>query len=88
MLGRLQFREILRQLFLLGGKLCLFGRELFQLLLSGGELLLFGGELLHTAPYDGQILGYCFKLFHQFRSWRGRRHCRSLRDRRCLRRSN
>src|SRR5690349_10266798 len=51
LLCRLQFREILRELFLLGDELCLFGCELIQLLLSGGELFLLGAELLDTAAH-------------------------------------
>ena len=65
LLGRLQFREILRELFLLGDELCLFGCELIQLLLSGGKLFLLGAELLNTAPHGGQILSHCFKLLGQ-----------------------
>jgi hypothetical protein len=68
LLGRLQFREILRQLFLLGDELCLFRRELIQLLLSGGKLFLLGGELLDTASHGGQVLRHCVKLLRQF--WR------------------
>ena len=65
LLGRLQFREILRELFLLGDELCLFGCELIQLLLGSGELFLLGAELLNTAPHGGQILSHCFKLLGQ-----------------------
>src|SRR5262245_40563718 len=53
LLGRLQFRDVLRQLFLLSEELCLFGCELIQLLLSGGKLFLLGGELLNTASHGG-----------------------------------
>jgi hypothetical protein len=51
LLGRLQFREILRQLFLLGDELCLLGGELIQLLLSGCKLFLLGGELLNAVSH-------------------------------------
>src|SRR5215472_5812255 len=69
LLGRLQFGEVLRQLFLLGDELCLFGCELIQLLLSSGKLFLLGGELLNTASHGGQVLRHRIKLLRQFWRW-------------------
>src|SRR5262245_19342476 len=75
LLRSLEFRDVLRHLLLLAGKLLLLGGKLLKLLLCGGKLLLFGGELLQAAPYDGKILRHCLKLLHHFRSRRGRKGC-------------
>lgn len=69
LLCRLQFREILRHLFLLGDELRLLSGELIQLLLGGGKLFLLGGELLNTTPHSGHVLRHCLELLPQFGRW-------------------
>src|SRR5262245_46502491 len=75
LLRSLEFRDVLRHLLLLAGKLLLLGGKLLKLLLCGSKLLLFGGELLQAAAYDGKILRHCLKLLHHFWSRRSRKGC-------------
>ena len=62
LLERLEFRNTLANLFLLGGKLLLLGCELIKLLLCGGELLLFGGKFLHAVVQGADIFRQIFQL--------------------------
>ena len=61
LLQRLEFRNALANLFLLGGELLLLGRELIKLLLRGGELLLLGGKFLHAVVQGADV----FRQFFQ-----------------------
>ena len=69
---RLQLRNTLRHLFLLGGKLLLRCGELPELLLRSGELFLLGNQILYATPDVNEVLHQRIKLLRQFRRWCGR----------------
>ena len=66
LLERLEFRNALANLFLLGSKLLLLGRELLKLLLRSGKLLLLDGKL------GADALRQCFQLLAHIRRYGGR----------------
>ena len=68
LLERLEFRNALANLFLLGSKLLLLGRELLKLLLRSCKLLLLDGKL------GADALRQCFQLLAHIRRY-GRRGC-------------
>ena len=73
LLQRLEFRNTLANLFLLGRKLLLLGCELIKLFLCGDKLLLLGGKLLHATPHGADVVRQFFQLPAQIRRNEGRR---------------
>ncbi|HET8972673.1 MAG TPA: hypothetical protein VFN63_05235 [Pseudolabrys sp.] len=83
LLERLEFRNALANLLLLGGKLLLLDRDLLKLLLRSDKLLLLGGKLLHAVVQGADIFRQFFQLPTHIRcndgrgcdqGWRGRRY--------------
>ena len=62
LLERLEFRNALAGLVLLGCKLLLLGRELIKLLLRGVKLLLPGGKFIHAVVQGADVFRQFFQL--------------------------
>ncbi len=67
LLGRLQLRQVLSHLLLLGGKLLLRGSELLKLRLHGSKMLLLSSEMLYVVPHGGKIQRHRLQLLHYSR---------------------
>jgi len=68
---RLQFRNILRHLFLLGSKLLLRFGKLLEFLLGGCKLFLLCNQVLYAASHVNEVLHHSIKLLCHFRGCRG-----------------
>ena len=67
LLERLEFRNGLANLVLLGSKLLLLDRELLKLLLRSDKLLLLDGKFLYIAADGTDVLRQCFQSLAQIR---------------------